>query len=136
MENEVQALTLPGQTMVSSWDPTGAGQSAGGWLQDWHLGSVSSDYWEHTGAIGNSLHLPAGIPLANRSTGRRHGPSNTVEKSVLIGALVEREEPHLLWCAQDLANLKYGVHFAGAWEKRPEGIKLCHDAANCPLVYG
>lgn len=43
---------------------------------------------------------------------------------------------YLLWCAQDLANLEYGVHFAGAREERSEGIKLCHDAANSPLVYG
>ncbi len=46
------------------------------------------------------------------------------------------EKRYLLWCTQDLANLEYGVHFTGAWEKRPEGVKLCHDAANCPLVYG
>lgn len=43
---------------------------------------------------------------------------------------------YLLWCAQDLANLEYGVHFTGAREERSEGIKLCHDAANSPLVYG
>lgn len=42
---------------------------------------------------------------------------------------------YLLWRAQDLANLEYGVYFAGAWEERSEGIKLCHDAANGPLVY-
>lgn len=42
---------------------------------------------------------------------------------------------YLLWCTQDLANLEYGVYFTGSWEKRPEGIQLCHNAANCPLVY-
>lgn len=42
---------------------------------------------------------------------------------------------YLLWRAQDLANLEYGVNFAGAWEKRSEGIKLRHDAAHGPLVY-
>lgn len=39
-------------------------------------------------------------------------------------------------CAQYLANLENGVHFARSWEKRPEGVKLGHDAAHCPLVYG
>jgi len=46
------------------------------------------------------------------------------------------EGPYLLWRTQDLAHFEYGVYFTGAWEKRPEGIKLCHDAADCPLVYG
>lgn len=43
---------------------------------------------------------------------------------------------YLLWCTQDLANLEYGVYFAGSWEERPESVKLSHDAADCPLVYG
>ncbi|TNN56162.1 hypothetical protein EYF80_033627 [Liparis tanakae] len=37
---------------------------------------------------------------------------------------------------EDLAHFEYGVYFTGAWEERPEGIQLCHDAADCPLVYG
>lgn len=71
-DTESVGQILPGQKLVSSGDPTGAGLSSDGWLQDWHLGSVSSDYWEHTEANGNSLHMPAGIPLANHSRGRRH----------------------------------------------------------------
>lgn len=43
---------------------------------------------------------------------------------------------HLPWGSQDLANLEYSIDFAGAREKRPEGVKFSHDAANCPLVYG
>lgn len=42
---------------------------------------------------------------------------------------------YLLWRAQDLADLEYGVYFAGAWEKGSEGVKLRHDTANGPLVY-
>lgn len=45
---------LPVQKLGASWDPTGADLSSGGWLQDWHWGSVSSGYWEHTEANGSS----------------------------------------------------------------------------------
>ena len=34
-----------------------------------------------------------------------------------------------------MANFEDGVHFTGAWEQRPEGVELCHNAANSPLVY-
>lgn len=61
----------PGQKLVSFWDPTAAGLSSSGWLQDWRLGWVSSDYWEHTEATGNSWHWLGGIRLANQS---KRGP--------------------------------------------------------------
>lgn len=43
---------------------------------------------------------------------------------------------YLLWRTQDLADLEYGIHFTGSWEQRPECVKLSHDAADRPLVYG
>lgn len=54
--------------------------------------------------------------------------------SLLIRSAFEKR--YLLWSTQDLANLEYRVYFTGAWKKRPKGVELCHDAANCPLVNG
>lgn len=59
--------SLPVQKQVSSWDPTAAGLSSNGRPRGWRLGSTSSDYWGHTEASGNSLHLLAGILQTSRS---------------------------------------------------------------------
>lgn len=61
---------LPVQKQVSSGGPTAAGLSSDGRPQDWRLESMSSDYWGHIEASGNSLHSQADILQTSHSNRR------------------------------------------------------------------
>lgn len=82
------SCSSPGQKLVSSWGPTEAGLSSGGWLQDWRLESASLGYWEHTEATGSSWRWRAGIHLASQSEkegGSNKQPLHLVSTDITMG---------------------------------------------------
>ena len=116
-----------------------AADRGGRWHRRRPPGSVRPDWWAPWWGNETSLPRQAADPPARIAgeggllTGTENGERHTRPPT---------DARHTCWrtadlggCAKHRADLEELVHFTAAREEGPEGVHLCHDAANGPQVH-